>query len=274
MDGSVRIYPDILGEHTTVFSRLSREAYDYLFHELDAANTDGIRHAMRHLFLPAYLAFNETGRRYTKEGLQWTINCATQRQLDALISADPDMPFWPVDGKEREWFIHWWEALFGDEEWRCEDICREDVDHREEAPRDAFVGRKRHFDLSPEVVNFPRTDGLPPGHGAPPPDRVFDDPAPQPPRRPTDAARFFRWEDQATALETAKGIHARSGQLRVWVEFDWPVGEGYFVGGDVYRRTNWACVRFFAGKPVDSYPDLRKGWTQEEPEEELEEELS
>ena len=79
------------------------------------------------------------------------------------------------------------------------------------------------------------------------------------PRRPTDGARFFRWKDQADALKQAKKVHRRTGQWKVWVEFDWPIGEGYVTGTQEYRRTAWACVRFSGGYAVDSFPDLRKG---------------
>lgn len=58
-------------------------------------------------------------------------------------------------------------------------------------------------------------------------------------------------------------MHAESGQWKVWVAFDWPVGEGYLKGGEEYRRTAWACVRSYDGKPVDSWPDLRKGWKEQ-----------
>lgn len=268
----MRIYPIILYALTPTYTSLSAEAIEYLWHELDSDNADGMRHVMRHLFLPSYLTFDEEGRELIKVALQWVINCADEYQYADLISEEPDLPFWAGEGEERAWFILWWESLFGDEDWHAPALCQQEVDHLGleplgKVPSHVYAARSGRAVISPEVVNFPRTDGLPPGHGAPPPERVLRQKTPRP-TRPTDGARFFRWEDQATALGTAKEIHAVSGQLKVWVEFDWPVGEGYFVGGDVYRRTNWACVRFFDGKPVDSFPDLRKGWTQEEPVEE------
>ena len=114
-------------------------------------------------------------------------------------------------------------------------------------------------ELDREVVNFPRRDGNPPGHNAPEYLRVAD--VPPPPLRPTDGARFFRWEDQAAALDQAQEVHARTKQHKVWVEFPHVIGEGYLIGGEEYRTTAFPCVRLRDGVPVDSWPDLRRGAT-------------
>lgn len=273
----MRVHPAILMSQQAAFMNLTEEALDYIVTQVDPnAGPDGMRHVMRHLYAPDYERRSDAGQAAIRAALKYMIHCADAQLLDDIAYSNPDNPVPPPDDL-RQLFRLWWEALFGDEPWGDpDDLCDAEVVDLEESPgglrqnigpaEAEIYKRPLGREISPDIVLFPRTDGLPPGHGAPPPDRVLRVLALRLPRRPTDGARFFRHQDQAKALRVAKRIHALSGQYRVWVEFDWPVGEGYLAGGDEYRRTNWACVRFSGGKPVDSFPDLRKGWPEKDPE--------
>lgn len=252
----MRIHTAMLMEQQGAYIDLSDEAIDYLATNLDPANVDGIRHVMRHLYGADQKHRSEAGQAAVRNALLYALNCVEPSRLDGLIE-DPYDPI-PRPRDMRLFFEWWWQALFDDESYHAPEICSAEVAEFM-APLGAAGDKQDDRQISHEVLKFPRTDGLPPGNGAPPPERLNRYDAPPLPRRPTDGARFFRWKDQADALKRAKKVHRRTGQWKVWVEFDWPIGEGYVTGTQEYRRTAWACVRFSGGCAVDSFPDLRKG---------------
>jgi hypothetical protein len=256
----VKIYPAMLMEQHGAYIDLSDEAIEYLATNLDPDNIEGIRHVMRHLYGADQARRGETGQAAVRNALLYALNCAEPADLAGFIEDPYDPIPRPRLGDMRRHYVLWWEALFGDDSHEAPDICSADVvDFMENI--DHVVDKQGDRDISPDVLRFPRTDGRPPGSGAPPADRISRYEAPPLPRRPTDGARFFRWVDQAAAIKAAKKVHRRTGQWKVWVKFDWPIGEGYITGSltPEYRRTVWACVRFWDGNAVDSFPDLRKG---------------
>lgn len=254
----MKIYTGMLMEQQGAYIDLSEEAIAYLRNNLHLDNVAGIKHVMRHLYVADYERRGDVGQSAIRAALLYALNCVDPARLNGLIE-DPYDPI-PRPRDMRMFFTWWWEALFGDESFEAPEICSAEV-----APFLDDIGHvidvQGHKDVSPDVVKFPRTDGHPPGYGAPPPDKISRYQAPPLPRRPTDGARFFRWEDQAKAIKRATRIHKKGRQQKVWVAFEFPIGEGYQTGGgDIVWETNYACVRFYEGKPVDSWPDLRKGW--------------
>jgi hypothetical protein len=256
----MKIYPGMLMEQQGAYIDLSDEAIEYLATNLEPDNLDGIKHVMRHLYGADQARRGETGQAAVRNALLYALNCVEPARLDGLIEDPYDPIPRPRLQAMRQHFTMWWEALFGDEPYEAPGICTAEVADRMEN-YDHVTDKQGPKQISPEVLNFPRTDGRPPGHGAPPPDRIARYEAPPLPRRPTDGARFFRWVDPDAAIKAAKKIHRRTGQWKVWVQFDWPIGEGYITGSlePEYRRTAWACVRLSGGYAVDSFPDLRKG---------------
>jgi hypothetical protein len=109
-------------------------------------------------------------------------SCASPELRHDVVYAFNDH-LWPPDDL-RQLFVWWWEALFGDENYESATICDAEVVPLDFRPRDtgsdrmgaeeweiyAIIG---DHEVSPEIVLFPRQDGLPAGHGAPPPHRVF-----------------------------------------------------------------------------------------------------
>lgn len=75
---------------------------------------------------------------------------------------------------------------------------------------------------------------------------------------PANAARFFRWEDQAEAIRRAKAQW--SGDKKLEVDLHRPVGEGYMWDTLEYRRTTEVLVRFDSdGNVYTAYPLLKAG---------------
>jgi hypothetical protein len=75
---------------------------------------------------------------------------------------------------------------------------------------------------------------------------------------PTNAARFFRWEDQAEAISMAKAQW--TGQDKLRINLDRPIGEGYMTDTLEYRRTTEVLVRFdHDGNVYTAYPWLTTG---------------
>lgn len=238
-------------------NQLSDEAHAY-FH-LDEGEAV-IRYLIRHFLVPAYRASTERVQEQARECLLWYAHCATDEQRQDVI--DQQGYGWPgaIPQPNRLFFQWWWEELFTEPLPDAGDVCEAEV--RSATPEEWT--REDHWPsvtLDPDVVKFPRRDGKPPGFGAPA--ELYDKGPMTPPMRPRDSARFFRWEDQAEAIKHAQSVHADTGQRKVWVGFEHAVGEGYLIGGEEYRQTAWACVRFRDGGPVDSWPDLRKGWKPE-----------
>lgn len=254
----MKVYPEVLMQHTAD-TTLSREARGYLEEHLDPENDDALRHVIHHLYLPEFNTYSDTTKDHYKRALQWMINCADGAWLGEVADWDPDTVV-PAPSNPRRLFTAWWQALFGDEPSESPDLCAAcDPVPIDSGTLDGIYEGHGHYVVAPEVLNFPRSDGHPPGHEAPP--NVYREGFVGLPRRPTDGARFFRWEDQAKAIKRATKIHKKGRQQKVWVEFEFPIGEGYQTGGDdAVWETNYACVRFYEGKPVDSWPDLRKGW--------------
>jgi hypothetical protein len=256
----MKIYTGMLREQQGSYIVLSEEAIEYLRSNLHSDNVEGIKHVMRHLYVADYEHRGQIGREAIRSALLYALNCVEPARLDGLIEDPYDpIPRPPLEDM-RQHFAMWWEVLFGDESYEAPEICSAEVPDSSVSLAE-IIDLQTEMQVSPEVLNFPRTEGRPPGHGAPPPDKIARYEAPPLPRRPTDGARFFRWVDQDAAIKAAKKIHRRTGQWKVWVKFDWPIGEGYITGSltPEYRRTVWACVRFWGGYAVDSFPDLRKG---------------
>lgn len=261
----MKVYPSALEQHLWTFLALSEEAADYIWRGLDPQDEAAVRHIIGHTLVPDFVHSSGTRQRAIKDALQWSLNCQPDERL-AEITGTPGFPFdFPQPARR---FYEWlWSELFGDEDWRDPAWAGAEVaPHDERPPTEPEDGRwLRRFD--PKVLHFRRKDGRPPGEGAPT-DVHINTGARKPalPRRPTDAARFLRHEDQANALDQAVAVHAQTGQCKVWVRFDWVIGEGYLVGGQGKpRETDVAVVRFRDGNPVDSFPDLRRGWEFDPP---------
>lgn len=179
----MRVHPAILESQQGLYIDLSDDAMDYLNRHLDHnGNADGMRHVMRHLYRSDYERRTPAGQAAIRAALQYMINCADPELRNDIVYSAPDN-LWPPDDK-RQLFVWWWEALFDDESYESATICdaevvplgvspgglQSDRMGAEEWEVYAILG---DYEISPEIVRFPRQDGLPPGHGAPPPHRVF-----------------------------------------------------------------------------------------------------
>lgn len=72
-------------------------------------------------------------------------------------------------------------------------------------------------------------------------------------------SRFFRWQDQAEAIERAR-VERQNGNKNkaIRVRFEHLVGEGYMPGGAEYRQTNVVTVQFDEhGDPFTAYPNIK-----------------
>ncbi len=252
-----RIYEYPVIEQFDLTLHLSPEALAY-FDTIEDDDEDAIRHLMRYFLVPVYRSRSPRVQEHARRAILWFIHCATDDDRIWLLG-QPAFD-WPTGGPHppRRFFELWWLELFGEEPPEPGDLCDAEYRHGAYPPDWKQWGHNPLPELDRAVFLFPRRDGLPPGHGAP--ETLRKERTLRPPTRPTDAARFLRWEDQAEAIQQAQDIHAQTGQHKVWVEFRHIIGEGYFVGGEEYVETNWACVRFRDAGPVDSWPDLRKAW--------------
>ena len=158
------LYETVLDEQFTPGWYFDNEAALYIADNIDLSYEDAVRHVIRYTLAPMYQGISATRAQHIKDILRWALNCADDEQLWQLNGAQD----WILDDTDppRLFFEWWWKELFGDETWRADDICDAELVHGNPPPE--LRGRSSWNELiDPEVLRFPRRDGLPPGHGAP-----------------------------------------------------------------------------------------------------------
>lgn len=132
---------------------------------MDLGYEEAVRHVIRYTLVPMYEGIGPRQAAHIKEILQWALNCASDEELIQLNGAQD----WVLDDTDppRLFFESWWKELFGDEDWRSDDICDAELVYGN-PPSELRDGRSTWDEqIDPEVLRFPRRDGRPPGHGAP-----------------------------------------------------------------------------------------------------------
>lgn len=159
------LYRLILNEQFSCGWSFSDDAVLYVMNNLDLADEEAVRHVIRHTLVPMFRGTGPRTAEHVKEILQWALNCASDDQLIQLNAVED----WVIGDTDppRLFFEWWWSELFGDEDWRADGIC--DAELVGVNPPSELRGVAYQWDerLDPEVLRFPRRDGLPPGHGAP-----------------------------------------------------------------------------------------------------------
>ena len=158
-----RLYETVLDEQFTPGWYFSDEAGLYIADNIDLSNEDAVRHVIRYTLVPMYRGLSAARAEHLKDILRWALNCADDEQLWQLNGAQD----WILDDTDppRLLFEWWWKELFGDEDWRDEDICDAELVYGNPPPE--LRGSAWNEVIDPEVLRFPRHDGLPPGYGAP-----------------------------------------------------------------------------------------------------------
>lgn len=161
----LRLYETVLDDQFTPGWYFSNEAALYIADNIDLAYEDAVRHVIRYTLVPMFKGLGPRQSEHIKQILQWALNCASDAELIQLNGAQD----WVLDDTDppRLLFEWWWKELFGDESWVNPDICDAELVY-DEPPTELMDGRSAWDEvIDPEVLRFPRRDGLPPGHGAP-----------------------------------------------------------------------------------------------------------
>lgn len=160
-----RLYTLLFHGQFTLGYNFSNEAALYIAENLDLGYEDAVRHVLRYTVVPMYDSLGPRRAQHIKDILRWALNCASHDDLILLNSAQD----WILEDTDppRLLFEWWWRELFGEEDWRDDAPCDAELVGGN-SPEELSDGKRPWPEwIDPEVLRFPRRDGLPPGHGAP-----------------------------------------------------------------------------------------------------------
>lgn len=160
-----RLYQRLLDIQFTLGWFFTDEAGMYIARNIDLGYEDAVRHVLRYTLIPMYETLGPSSAAHLKEILEWALNCASDAELIQLNGTQD----WILDDTDppRLLFEWLWKELYGDEPWQRDEICDAELVYGALPPE--LKDRTKQWTewIDPEVLRFPRRDGLPPGHGAP-----------------------------------------------------------------------------------------------------------